>query len=288
LRKEKQKMKKLSESRLRQIIKEELTQEFENANQIDGAEFESDQQSYVDDRKEIENNINQILVKLKELEKNAESSGQPLNEFFPAVLRGGLMGLGALGLADVDGDDISDAGGRIGDIVSGEEDVNWSGLGDGAEIWFKKMMIQKILSVFRIDGRLNSLLSNALVKRSFNDIKELIITRDCAMFVEFTWDAILQWIVELIADPLARASNTILRGAPMLRALASSNAYGANISSIFLGGLGAQEMMLHFQEDEDVKRFMDDQAKPAFCDFIEEQMSGFSASDVTAGILRLL
>jgi hypothetical protein len=274
----KAKMKKLSESRLRQIIKEELTTATND----------------IENREEVEQNIDQILLKLKDVEKaykqkQSEGEGQEqLNEFLPAVLRGGLMGLGALGLADVDGDDVSGAGDRIGGILTGEEDVNWTGLGDGAELWFQKMMIQKILSVFRIDGRLNSLLSNALAKRSFSDIKELIITRDCNLFVEFTWDAILQWVVELIADPLARASNTILRAAPMFRVLASSSTYGGNIASVFLGGLGAQEMMLHFQEDEDVKRFMDDKAKPAFCDFVEEQLSGFSASDVTAGILRFL
>jgi hypothetical protein len=273
----KAKMKKLSESRLRQIIKEELT----------------DATNDIEARREVGHNIDQILLKLKAIEQKqseGQSEGQSeeqLNEFLP-VLRGGLMGLGALGLADVDGGDISDAGGHISDIVTGEEDVNWSGFGDGAELWFKKMIIQKILSSFRVPGRLSSLLSNALVKRSFNDIKELIITRDCKLFVEFTWDAILQWVVELIADPLARASNTILRGAPMLRALATSSAYGGNVVSLFLGGLSAQEMMLHFQEDENVKQFMDDQVKPAFCDFVEEQMSGFSASDVTAGILRFL
>jgi hypothetical protein len=101
----KAKMKKLSESRLRQIIKEELEQQFENADQADAIDFDAERQTILADQQETQDNIDAILLRLNNLKKEADEAGQSLNEFFlPAMLRGGLMGLGALGLADVGGE----------------------------------------------------------------------------------------------------------------------------------------------------------------------------------------
>jgi hypothetical protein len=172
--------------------------------------------------------------------------------------------------------------------MSGEEELSLASIGDGTELWLKKMMIGKMLSVFKIDGNLNAGLANSLVKRSFGDIKELIVTRDCKLFIEFTWDAIIQWLLDMIADPLARASNTILSRAPMLSMFTKSSGYGGNLLPMMFGGLTSQELGLHFQNDENVKSFVDDKIKPGICDFIEGEMSNVSGSDITSGILRFL
>jgi hypothetical protein len=271
----KAKMKKLSESRLRQIIKEELEDEF-----IQQSEYDA-----------VKQDVIKIAEKLKQIEdENDVNDESQFNEIFiPAILRGALWGAGALGAArllkpDLDvGGAVADVGTAAKGIISGETEFN---LSDSMHLALKKIIIQKMLSVFKIDGMLNSLLTNALAERSVDDIIDLIVNRECETFVEYTWDAFVQWGIQLIQDPLASFSHSIFKSTPIIKNLVAP-VYGDSLATMLFGGIGAQEIGRMFKENDDIISLLDDKIKPRVCDFVDEHLSGINPKEITGSILSM-
>jgi hypothetical protein len=271
----KAKMKKLSESRLRQIIKEELEDEF----------IKQDEYAIV------MQDVIKIAEKLKQIEdENDISDESQFNEIFiPALLRGALWGAGALGAAkflkpDVDiGSVVTSVGGAAKDIISGETEFE---LSDSMYLALKKLLIQKTLSAFKIDGMLNSLLTNALAERSVDDIIDLMVNRECETFVEYTWDAFVQWGIQLIQDPLASFSHNIFKSTPIIKDLISP-VYGDSVATLLFGGIGAQEIGRMFKENDDIVSLLNNKIKPRVCDFVDENLSGINPRQLTGSILSM-
>jgi hypothetical protein len=270
----KAKMKKLSESRLRQIVKEELEVEINDQNDIDIARRD----------------IIKIIEKLKEIELDTDHEVyNDINEWIIPALgalgRGLAWGGGVAGITSLlRPDAISNAGETIQGIASGETELELSG---SMYITLKKLLIAKILSVFKIDGMLNSFLTNSLAKRSADELWDLIINRECKTFVDFTWDAFVQWGIEIIKDPIANFSHKMVSAAPMLKNLIAP-AYGDSLATMLFAGTGAQEIGRMFQENEDIVNFLENEVKPNVCKFVDENLANLSPSGVTGSILGML
>tara|TARA_B100000131_G_scaffold287976_1_gene299011 strand:+ start:93 stop:926 length:834 start_codon:yes stop_codon:yes gene_type:complete len=275
-------MKKISEIRLRQIIKEEL-------------EIETNIQS---EYEQVKQDVAEIAARLKNIEERhaaGDLSPEQLDEYVAPLVRGGLWGLGALGVGKLlspDGEDeldniIRSVDDEIdSDVDGGEVNAAEFGLSDSMYLALKKLLIQKILSVFKIDGALNSIITNALAKRSVEDIIELIVTRDCELFVEFTWDALVQWGVQMISDPIARFSHKMMVSAPLIRTLVAP-AYGDSIAALFFGGVSGQEVARIFQENPDIVNMLENKVKPNVCDWVDEHLSSIRPTELTGSILSM-
>ena len=270
-------MKKISENRLRQIIKEELDHELNKQN-----EYEL-----------VKKDIEKIAEKLAQLEAQYEASNnntEQLDEWLiPALIRGGMWGAGALGAAKLlSSDDEENAVDGAFNTISGEIEMEDGelALSDSMQLALKKLIIQKILSGFNIDGTMNSVITNALAKRSVNDIVNLIIDRDCETFVEYTWDALVQWGVQIIQDPISHFSHTMLTNAPIIKTFVAP-AYGDSIATMLFGGVGAQEVGRMFQENDDVVNFLETKIKPQICEWVDKHISGINPSQLTGSILNM-
>ena len=266
--KEKQKMKKLSESRLRQIIKEELENEIGAVENAENAE-------------KTKENLNKIFSVLSRHEKESEV---PLNELW-----GGLAtaAAGALGANYLDNDNefnFDDARDYVSDVLSGEEDLEVS---NSVVDYFKRLLITTLFEKAGISGELGKAIGASLSRRSLSELVEAVLNPRCDTIVEFIWEGLVVYAVIQLEEPLSELSHSIGRKLPFVRQVFDVS-HNADFISTILGGVSTQVLADQLLKNPQVVGFLDENVKPVICDYIDSMLDDIDFGDITSGILRFI
>ena len=258
-------MKKISENRLRQIINEEL-----------GLEIQKQEDSKI-----AKENLDKIFSILQYAENTHDGQEQNLNELVGLLGRGALAGAGLAGLLGMNADDVMKG---AGDILSGDQEFN---LTDGMKDWVYREIISRALSVTSMDEELNNVITAALmvvVSRPNGpaEIQDFFFNPTCDKFVEFTWEALIQYLALKLADPISTFASSVGSAVPFVKtAFTDKGGFGAQA---MMGGIGAQTLKLYLLNNPDAAYWMDENIKRPLCIMFDQ--IDFDMKSLTGGMLN--